>query len=50
MKLGTLINKSKDGDLVVVSRDNKKATKVENIAQLSRFEDKSEDLGNNLHK
>ena len=32
MKLGTLINQSKDGDLVVVSRDNKKATKVENIA------------------
>ena len=32
MKLGTLINNSKDGSLVVVSKDNKKATKVENIA------------------
>lgn len=32
MKLGTLKSKSLDGDLVVVSKDNKKAVRVSNIA------------------
>ena len=33
MKLGTLINGSNDGELVVVSKDNKKAVKVDSIAK-----------------
>ena len=37
MKLGTLKSNVKDGELVVVSRDNKKAVRVPSLAQNLSF-------------